>query len=66
MAAQPEVLQGRSNAKRTILASPQDELALTVGDTTTFAALEAQESAAPATRDSVVSSATAARESLAS
>ena len=66
MAGTPEVLQGRSNARRTVLASPQDELALTVGDTATFAELEAEEDETTATRDSVVSSSTAARESLSS
>ena len=66
MAARPEVLQGRSFARRTVLASPQDELALTVGDLTTFAALEAEEDETTATRESVVSSSTATRETLSS
>lgn len=66
MAGTPEVLQGRSNAKRTILASPQDELALTVGDTNTFAELEAEEDETAATRETLVSASTASREALSS
>lgn len=66
MAGRPEVLQGQSFAKRTILASPQDELALTVGDTTTFAALELEESETTGTRETLVSTSTATRDTLSS
>jgi hypothetical protein len=66
MAGQPEVLQGHSFARRTVLASPQDELALTVGDTDTFAELEAEEAEVTATRETLVASSTATRETLSS
>jgi hypothetical protein len=66
MAGRPEILQGQSFAKRTVLASPQDELALTVGDTSTFAELQTEESELPGTRESVASSSTATRETLSS
>lgn len=64
VAGQREILQGQAFARRTVLASPQDELALTVGDLETFAELEADEDETTATRDSVVSSSTATREEL--
>lgn len=64
MAGRRDVLQGRSFARRQVLAAPQDELALTVGDLETFADLEADEDASTATRESVFSSSSASREEL--
>lgn len=64
MPATPEVLQGRSFAKRVPLAAPVDALDLTVGDTTTFAALEAREDDPTATRTTLATT-TATREVLA-
>ena len=67
MPATPEVLQGRSSARREILDAPTDELALTVDDVATavFDDLDDNDGGAPAARETLASVSAAVRETLA-
>jgi hypothetical protein len=67
MPGTPEVLQGRSSARREILDAPQDDLALTFDDVAAmvFDDLDANDGPAPATRETLQSISAALRESLA-
>ncbi len=67
MPATPEVLKGRSSARREILAAPVDELALTFEDIASMVLddLDANDQGATATRETLASLATAMRETLA-
>ena len=68
MAANREVLTAiRSTAEREILDAPQDDLALTFDDLTTFNALASNEGLTPATRETLASqTSSASREPLVS
>ncbi len=67
MPATPDVLKGRSTARREILDAPQDELALTFDDIASMVLddLDANDGGATSTRETLQSVATALRETLA-
>ena len=66
MAAQRDILENGSSARREILDAPQDDLALTLGDAAalTFGDLDDNDGLATASRDSLVASSAATRETL--
>lgn len=66
MAATPEVLRGRSSARREVLDAPQDELALIFDDIASmvFDDLDANDGGSGASRETLQSISTAMRESL--
>jgi hypothetical protein len=66
MAANPEVLRGRSSARRVVLDAPQDDLALTFDDIASmvFDDLDSNDSGSSASRETLQSISSALRETL--
>lgn len=67
MPATPEVLQGRSSARREVIDAPVDELALTFDDLASMVLddLDANDGPAPAGRTGLATIVTALRETVA-